>query len=343
MKLTITGTLFGIELASNVQEIWLGKGRVFRNPVATGGNWDLSIGPNITLYKEINGQRRIDRDVAKYLLDIEIDSPSGKLRGNTWGVSISGSGGVTVGGNVGLSVFKGSVREELERVILPLRLGTKARIMMFPIMVQGGDRNTVSQKGYDQPIMVPFGSYIIAELMQEDCDSLVKLANRISTISLTEYQVPTEIFRDSFYKEDASERGLNLFTCLESLFSQGPESIRFKLAYRTSCILDFGSENMHNTCTFIKDGYKHRSNIVHGKPRERDKARQWFESNVLELEDIVRRTLFTILELRRAGTNLIGEDNIDKYIFKNLLTGKSTGFQKKIICVGKLSFLQIGF
>ncbi|MBA7597960.1 hypothetical protein ES703_04969 [subsurface metagenome] len=336
VRLTLIGTLFGIELPPAINELYLGDGRVFKNPIVAGEDFGHSPGANITLYKDVGGQRQIDRDVVKYLVDIEVDSLSGALEGDTGGVAVSGSGSVVATGAAALSVFRGQARDELERAILPLRLGTKARIIMLPAKLQGGDRNAVSRSGLDQPMPEPYGESVIVKLTEQDCDFLTRLADEVSTADLAPYQVPMEIFRDSFYKADAIERGLNLITCLESLFSQGPESIRFKLAYRTSCILEFGSANLYKTVGFIKEAYGHRSNLVHGARRTRNEARQWFISNVLQLEDIVRRALFIIVELRRVGTDLIGENNIDRYIFEDVLTGKSVELQNKVMTVGTL-------
>ena len=63
-------------------------------------------------------------------------------------------------------------------------------------------------------------------------------------------------------------------------------------------------------------------------------------SNILELEDIVRRVVFMIVELTSIGKKLIGEEKIDKYLFEDVLRGKSAELQKKIESVGKLSWFQ---
>ncbi len=63
MKLTIIAIVFGIELPPTVTELPLADGRVFRNPILLEENWDLSLGANLTLYKEQAGQRQIDKDV----------------------------------------------------------------------------------------------------------------------------------------------------------------------------------------------------------------------------------------------------------------------------------------
>lgn len=335
MKLTFMGTLFGVELPPTIKELYLGDGRVFKNPLAAGEDFQRSPGANITLYKDVNGQRQFDRDVAKYLVDIEVESESGRLQGDEWGISLSGSGGVTVTGRAALGVFSGLVREELERVVFPLRLGTKARIIMIPVKVQGGDRDTVSQSGLDLAMIEPYGVSLLAELAEQDCDFLAKLAKEISRVDLSRYQVPVEIFRDSFYKNNPIERGLDLITCLESLFSQSPGDIRFKLAFRTSFLLDFGKTTPHETFVFIKEAYKHRSNLVHGRRDKRSDARKWFVKNMEELEGIVRRALFITIELKRKGVNL-SEENIDRYVLTDVLSGSFAELHNKVKSVGKL-------
>lgn len=337
MKLTLVGTMFGIDLPPGMNELHLETGRIFKNPIVAQEDLSMSMGANVALYRAIAGNRQFDREVVKYLVDTEMDASDGAVQGDEWGFSMSGSGGVTVGGLAGLRVFSGPVRDELERVVLPLRLGTKARVLMLPVKVQGGSRDTVSVAGFDHPMPEPYGNSTVARLAQEDCDFLTTLAREVATMDLATYQVPIEIFRDSFYKIDPLERGLSLITCLESLFSTSSESIGFKLAYRTSCIIDYGSEDLYKTYVFIKEAYKHRSNLVHGRRSTRGKARGWFVSNVLPLEDIVRRALLTILELRRMGVDLIKEENIDKYVFKEVLAGKSDTLKRRVTTVGRLS------
>jgi len=339
MKLTIIAMVFGIELPPTVTELPLADGRVFRNPILLGENWDLAIGANPTLYKEQAGQRQIDRNVVKYLVDVEMDTPDGTLGTDTVGISVSGSGSVRASGTAGQILLSGQIKREIERILLPLQLGTKARVITIPAKVQGGGRDTVSKDGLDQVMPEPRGVSILVTLTEEDCDFIARLADRISRMDVAPYQVPIEIFQDSFYNPNVIERGLNLITALESLLSQGSDSISFKLAYRTSFILDFGNKNLYQTYKFLKKAYKHRNNLVHGQKSKRDEAKNWFISNILELEDIVRRALFLIFELAGTGKKLIREENIDKYIFEQVLTGKSTKLQKEIKSVGKLSQL----
>ena len=54
----------------------------------------------------------------------------------------------------------------------------------------------------------------------------------------------------------------------------------------------------------------------------------------------MRRALLIIVELTSKGINLIGEENIDKYMFRKVLTGESIDLRKRIQSVGKLSLLQ---
>lgn len=334
MTFTIIAMLSGIELPIAVNELPLENGRVFKNPILLKENWDRSMGANLTLYKEEEGQRRIDRDVVKYLIDVEMDTPDRTFK--TGNIRVSGSGAVETTGTAGIRIFGGKVKEKIERVLLPLRLATKARIIAIPAKVQGGGRDTVSISGLNQTMPEYFGKSIIVTLTEEDCDFISGLANRISSVGISPYQVPIEIFQDSFGNTNAVERGLSLITALESLFSQGSDSISFKLAYRTSYILYFGDEKLYQTYKFIKEAYRCRNNLVHGQRRKRDEAKKWFVNNVLELEDIVRKSLFMIVELTSMGISLIGEENIDKYIFEDVLLGKSTELRKRIQSVGKL-------
>lgn len=339
MTFTIIAMVSGIELPLTVNELPLENGRVFKNPILSKENWSLSMGANLTLYKEQAGQRQIDRDVVKYLVDTEIDTTDGALNTGMWKVSVSGSGAVEAMGTAGMNIFRGQVRERIESVLFPLRLATKARIIAIPAKVQGGGRDGVSINGLNQPMPEPLGESTIVTLTEEDCDFITGLADRISSVNISPYQVPIEIFIDSFYNANAVERGLSLITALESLFSQGSDSISFKLAYRTSNILDFGDKKLCQTYKFIKKAYGYRSELVHGQRQKRDKAKKWFVDNVLEMEDVVRRALFMIVELSSMGINLTGEENIDKYLFEKVLTGKSIELQKKIRTVGKLSIL----
>ena len=251
MKLTVVATLFGIELPRTVNELHLSNGRIFKNPILLNENWGLSFGSNLTLYKEHEGKREIDRDVVKYLLDLEIDTADGSLDMGSWHASLTGSGGASFPTRTGAQL-KGNLKEEIEKITLPLLLGTKARIIAIPAKVQGGSRDEVSKNGIDQPMNMPMSNFIFCELSEDDCSFISKLSDKISKVDLSPYKVPIEIFQDSFHNANDIERSLSLITALESLFSQGSDSISFKLAYRTSCFLYFSDIKMYSTFKFIK-------------------------------------------------------------------------------------------
>ena len=183
MTFTIIAMVSGIEFPLTISELRLENGRVFKNPILLEENWGRSIGSNLTVYKEQAGQRQIDKNVVKYLVDMEMDTPDETFK--TGNIRVSGSGAVEVTGAAGLSVFGRQEREKIEKVLLPLRLATKARIMAIPAKVQGGDRGTVSINGLNEVMPEPPGVSTIVELTEAECTFITELADRISGVDIS--------------------------------------------------------------------------------------------------------------------------------------------------------------
>lgn len=123
---------------------------------------------------------------------------------------------------------------------------------------------------------------------------------------------------------------LSLIIGLESLLSEGPESIAYKLAFRASCLTTGTEAERWETFGFVKKAYGYRNSVVHGKKKGVAKAIDGLASDIEQLENLVRALirLACLLEVDPVAldsgnsANLRNPDSIDEYILTHLLAQK---------------------
>lgn len=366
VRLTILGMVSGLLLPESVNELHLNKARIFRNPAATrepGGPPALSA--NTALYSGEGKERHLVGEVATYLIESEIDSPGGQYGRHT---RIQGTGGViirTPSNNIeGITLTTGTkphssaaisipigevwdapslMQQRFDIAILPLRLLSKARILTFPIGIISNERKQEILKT-DLNRSCPEPSGLIVKLSEDDCRTTETFCKKLAKVDLAKFEVPIWLFSRSFYKADTADRSLDLIITLESLLSESPESLRYKIAFRYACLTANDEDDQWKKFDFTKKVYDCRNKLVHGNKRALGKAREELQQNIEQIEDMARKclTLACLLEIDKpilpSGkyANMRKEESIDEYILTNCLAKKGRTPLDSFSEVGKL-------
>lgn len=348
-KLMLVGMVSGLTLPEALNELQVGKARIFRNAAAIRNpGAPPELGANIAIYSGEGQERHLTGEVAAYLIECVIDTVEGKL-GHT---RIGGSGGVTIGmmaDSDGVTISTGKrpysavsisaplgkawdtpslMQGEFNRAILPLRLLTKGRILVFPVSVLAYEsRQTILDTGVTRSCPEPLGTGLQVALSSDDCQIIEDFSKLLAKKSLNDFEVPIFLFSRSFYKTDIVDRALDLITTLECLLSGGPESIAYKIAFRASCLTSKDEEERWRTFRFTKEIYKYRNSLVHGNKKTLAKARSALAQQMEQVEELTRNCLklACLLEVTRPKLpsgqiiDMRKEESIDEYLLTHCL------------------------
>ncbi len=309
MEVTVTVPISGVELDSTVESLETERLVIYKNPALPQQAWPPVPGPN--------GHVVTDPDspgfpVARFLAQFLVESHDGSVR-------------------------CAHVIREGERLLLPFRLRTRARILlpelpdlivtgheitMPPWLIRAGNRlNT--RPGCPWAALSPLDGLVSTVLSRDGVATLADYCRRLQPVDLSMYEVPIGLFVGSFYRPRAVDRGLDLVVATEALFSEGAESIAYKVALRVSCSLETSGKKRRVLFDFVRTAYSHRNTLVHGSTKKRPSASTWFSEHSIELEDVVRRGLDFAIQQLVAGTPIL-PDAIDDYLFTSGLLSART-------------------
>lgn len=187
----------------------------------------------------------------------------------------------------------------------------------------GADISESLRRRPDQPPSPPLHAGLTSSfryLYQIDKDSVERLRDfvgQIGKVSGKDFALAIRRFHQSFDRDLPEDQALDLFIALESLLSDDPEAVRYKIALRAAHLVGQNRIDRLNINKFLKTAYNKRSGIVHG----RETAIGWLRrksyserNNIDELEDIVRRVLRALLEKACDGMVLKPAD-LDEALF----------------------------
>lgn len=361
---TLLGMVSGLHLPQDVSELVLHSARIFRNPAAHRDPCGPpEMGPNTSICSGEGPQRHPAGEVATYLIEAGVAGPGGKL-GHT---RIRGTGGVTIGtsqaGGVTLSAGPNKssavsvaiplgqawdtpslILDQFQRDVLPLRLLTKARILVFPAAVlASASAQKLLDSGIEKACPEPLGIALAARLSRDDCKTIQTFSRKLDRAGLEDYEVALSLFSHSFYRDDVVDRALDLITTLESLLSEGPDSIRYKLAFRASCLTAREGE-LWETFRFAYEAYGFRNAVIHGNKKTLARARTELGGRMERLEDLARRCLWLACSQEMEKVRLLSGkratmrklDLVDEFIFTRRLDQREATPLERYRQVGKL-------
>lgn len=301
MDITVTVPLSGVGLAPELAEIALGEAVIYRNPAA-GDDVSMAPGPNARVAPDAQSR---SRPVARLLLQFIIDSSNG-------------------------SADVASALQAAERLVLPLRLGTNGQVLLPPSLpwsvglspgsqaqlmawIFRGGNHMAERIAVDAPAPMPLTGIVSCVVDKAEAEHLSVLASLLASLGVDTFEVPVGLFVGSYYRSRPVDSGVDLVVALEAMFSEGSESIAYKVAFRVACILETDGKERYKLFRFVKTAYTHRNALVHGSSA-RPKAADWFASNDDQLRGITRRSLLFLVRRLRDG-EILTPERIDRWLF----------------------------
>lgn len=187
----------------------------------------------------------------------------------------------------------------------------------------GADISESLRRRPDQPPSPPLHAGLITsrrylyEIDKDEVEALQQFVGQLRKTSGKDFEVAIRRFHQSFDRDLSEDQALDLFIALESLLSDDPEAIRYKIALRAAHLVGENRADKLKINSFLKTAYTKRSGMVHG----RESAIGWLRNksysnraNINELEDIVKRVLRTLLEKACSGM-VLRPPELDEVLF----------------------------
>ncbi len=218
---------------------------------------------------------------------------------------------------------------ELEQALLPIRLYSIGDLQAF--VIQHGKANPISDSERSSISVSPgfpgtgggrVKVYGWTQLSLEQLEKIKREYPRLRKSKDEKLEVAKLRFADSYRRDNATDRALDLIIALDSLLSEGADSIRYKVALRTAMLLETKGTEREKTFNRIYAAYGHRSKVVHGdtSPKKRKDAHEWFKKNVYQLLDDVKRILLYFMQ-RDLSKQTLNPAKIEGNLFKNGILG----------------------
>ena len=216
---------------------------------------------------------------------------------------------------------------ELEQALLPIRLYSSGDLQAFPIQhgkakaISDNERSSISvSPSFPRAIGGRVKGYGWTPLSLKQLQKIVKEYPCLRKSNSNRLEVAKLRFADSYRRDNATDRALDLVIALDSLLSEGADSIRYKVALRTAMLLEAEGAEREKTFNRIYAAYGHRNTVVHGNPGKRVNAHEWFRKNVYQLCDDVKRMLLYFMHRELSGQTL-DPAKIEQHLFKNGILG----------------------
>ncbi len=134
---------------------------------------------------------------------------------------------------------------ELEQALLPIRLySSSGDLQAFPIQhgkakpISDNERSSISvSPGFPGAIGGRVKGYGWTPLSLEQLEKIIKEYPRLRKSKDEKLEVAKLRFADSYRRDSATDSSIDLIIALDSLLSEGADSIRYKVALRTAMLL----------------------------------------------------------------------------------------------------------
>lgn len=161
-----------------------------------------------------------------------------------------------------------------------------------------------------------FGGYFVIE--EDEVDSIVDFVNDLKNVPTDSFAVALNRFHLYFDRDLIQDRAIDLMVALESMFAdEDPEAIAYKIALRAACLIESDAQKRGDLFDFLKKAYRSRSSIVHGRDKDswlQDRTYIPTQTNLDSLEEVVRKSLLTLLRSAQRGLILKPSD-LDDHLF----------------------------
>jgi hypothetical protein len=158
------------------------------------------------------------------------------------------------------------------------------------------------------------GVFVIEE---NEVDSIVSFVNDLKNVPTDLFAVALRRFHLYFDRDLIQDRAIDLMVALESMFSEDPEAIAYKIALRAACLIEPEAQKRKALFNFLKKAYQARSSIVHEKGVNswlEDKTYISTQTNLDSLEEVVRKSLLILLRSAQRGI-ILKPSELDGQLF----------------------------
>ena len=216
---------------------------------------------------------------------------------------------------------------ELEQALLPVRLYSNGDLQAFSIRhgnaqpIGDSEKSSISvSPGF--PGSLGVRGWGCTPLSSEQLNKIKVEYPRLRKSKNEKLEVAKLRFADSYRRDNRTDRAIDLIIALDSLLSEGADSIRYKVALRTAMLLETKGTERQNTFNRIYDAYGHRNKVVHGDTshKKRMDAHEWFEKNVYLLLDDVKRMLLYFMQ-RDLSRQTLNPNKIEEHLFEKGILG----------------------
>lgn len=182
--------------------------------------------------------------------------------------------------------------------------------------------NDITESLRRRPNKPPRSSLFLSfyEINDEDLEPLREFLDSMHDSYAEPFQIAIRRFNQSFDRDLPEDKAVDLFIALESLLSEGPEAIGYKIALRASHLVGCSRSEKLDIYGFLREAYSVRSRIVHGELYKKKPAAEWLRdkcysgsTNLYEIEKIVKTVFRTLIEKVRRG-EVFKADEIDNDI-----------------------------
>ncbi len=219
---------------------------------------------------------------------------------------------------------------ELEQALLPIRLhSSNGDLQAFSIQhgeakpISNSERSSISvSPGFPGAIGGRVKGYGWTPLSLEQLEKIKREYPRLRKSKDEKLEVAKLRFADSYRRDNETDRALDLIIALDSLLSEGADSIRYKVALRTAMLLETTGGERQKAFKRIYAAYGHRSKVVHGdtSPKKRKDAHEWFKKNVYQVLDDVKKILLYFMQ-RDLNRQTLNPAKIEGDLFKDGILG----------------------
>lgn len=193
----------------------------------------------------------------------------------------------------------GRVKDYLEKIALPLRLGTPANVVLGGIKLATGALADVLAAGLQQPAPVIYGVNTVIRLDANECEEMEKALAQLAY--RPRFAVPLVHYINASNEPGSPQAGLKCLLALEAMFDPDGKqrSKEQRVSEKASTFAATSSNQKREMKKVLLQAYTHRGALQHGETRLEllQSANIWFKENEAKLRLIVAWSTQRVLRL----------------------------------------------
>ena len=207
------------------------------------------------------------------------------------------------------------VHTYLERVALPLRLGTPGTVLLDALRVQKAEVTDFIPHSSNSAAPEPYGLNTFVDLSERECRGMETIA--LPQLSYRPaYELALMHFSVARKTIAPAEMCLELLVALETMFDPDNDARGRgdRVARRASAFAGTNVEQVRTFRKLLRQGYEHRNTLRHGErdALKTEAAKQWFQVHVMDLTVIAAWSFQRVLALAAADSSFDLDSHISQ-------------------------------